>query len=1067
MPTITNFGDVVTTGTSYTSGALSGGATITAATGFSGPVYTGGTFAGTTFTATGGFSAPAFTGGTVAGTTFTATTGFSGPAHTGGTFAGTTFTATTGFSGPAFTGGTFVGGTVSGSTFTAGTGFSGPAHTGGTFAGTTFTATTGFSGPAHTGGTFAGTTFTATTGFSGPAFTGGTLAGTTFTATTGFSGPAFTGGTFVGGTVSGSTFTAGTGFSGPAHTGGTFAGTTFTATTGFSGPAFTGGTVAGTTFTATTGFSGPAFTGGTLAGTTFTATTGFSGPAFTGGTFVGGTVSGSTFTAGTGFSGPAHTGGTFAGTTFTATTGFSGPAFTGGTVAGTTFTATTGFSGPAFTGGTLAGTTFTATTGFSGPAHTGGTFAGTTFTATTGFSGPAFTGGTFVGGAISGSTITAGTGFSGPAHTGGTFAGTTFTATTGFSGPAFTGGTITGGLTTIIATPTADANTLTVRGSTTTGNVVQFSNTTNGIFIFTSAGRVGIGLTNPVAPFHVYWGTGGVPATSGSSDTAIAHRIHVGNIGIDTGVYQNGYIWVQPRWQNDYSLNYGITFCPNGGSIGIGTTSPGYALDIGRFDAATYSMRLASASTVTGTMSTSIRMMEASDGYGFTFQNISGYGFYIQRHSNDVTGTPIITMIRDNPYVGIGTTNNLSTTLTVYKPSSSSTYTGTAAWGNIHLMPQGAENSWAGISFGASSVGVIQHTTQATISVDSNSTTGTNMRFNVGYLFASGALERFTIIGQTGNVGIATSAPQNRLHVSGGRTRCVAGGEIYALGVSYSEASGGIYWIGASNSATPDLIFSQGGGSERMRITNGGFVGINTASPTYPLTVSAIQAATASTTAYYFNTGGGFTLSGSTIWNVGIFSTYYVASGSGFIAFSDERIKKNVSNIDNSIDIINKLRPINYNYIDRGMGTHKKTGFIAQEVNEILPDAVNMTKGIIPNIYKLATSITPTSVTLEGHGLVTGDKVKLISNVNGSIETIVTSVDGATFTIKDDISKETNIFVFGKEVDDCLHLEYDHIFTIGIAAIQELSTENSELKTQMANMDSRLAALEKIVNSRV
>ena len=91
-------------------------------------------------------------------------------------------------------------------------------------------------------------------------------------------------------------------------------------------------------------------------------------------------------------------------------------------------------------------------------------------------------------------------------------------------------------------------------------------------------------------------------------------------------------------------------------------------------------------------------------------------------------------------------------------------------------------------------------------------------------------------INSTG-IGIGTTSPQNTLHVSGGRTRLVAGSETYALGVSYSEASGGFYYIGATNSATPDMVFSQVGGSERMRITNAGNVGIGTTTPVTRLDV--------------------------------------------------------------------------------------------------------------------------------------------------------------------------------------------------------------------------------------
>ena len=86
--------------------------------------------------------------------------------------------------------------------------------------------------------------------------------------------------------------------------------------------------------------------------------------------------------------------------------------------------------------------------------------------------------------------------------------GTGVTASTGTGSvvlsadPTFTG-TVAAGLTTIIATPAAAANVLTVRGSSTTGNVVQFSNTAGGTFIMTSAGRVGIGTTAPQSSLHV------------------------------------------------------------------------------------------------------------------------------------------------------------------------------------------------------------------------------------------------------------------------------------------------------------------------------------------------------------------------------------------------------------------------------------------------------------------------------------------------------------------------------------------------------------------------------------
>jgi hypothetical protein len=86
------------------------------------------------------------------------------------------------------------------------------------------------------------------------------------------------------------------------------------------------------------------------------------------------------------------------------------------------------------------------------------------------------------------------------------------------------------------------------------------------------------------------------------------------------------------------------------------------------------------------------------------------------------------------------------------------------------------------------------------------------------------------IINTNGDVGIGTSSPTSKLHVVGGRTDLSANNEPYSLGVRYNSSTGH-YYIGATNSASPDMVFSKAGGVESMRLTDSGNLGIGTSSP--------------------------------------------------------------------------------------------------------------------------------------------------------------------------------------------------------------------------------------------
>jgi hypothetical protein len=63
------------------------------------------------------------------------------------------------------------------------------------------------------------------------------------------------------------------------------------------------------------------------------------------------------------------------------------------------------------------------------------------------------------------------------------------------------------------------------------------------------------------------------------------------------------------------------------------------------------------------------------------------------------------------------------------------------------------------------------------------------------------------------------------------------------------------------------------------------------------------------------------------------------ASQAAFGSFSDARLKENIENLPNQLENINDLRPVEFDYKD---GSGHQIGFIAQEIQMIYPDAVNV-----------------------------------------------------------------------------------------------------------------------------
>jgi hypothetical protein len=182
------------------------------------------------------------------------------------------------------------------------------------------------------------------------------------------------------------------------------------------------------------------------------------------------------------------------------------------------------------------------------------------------------------------------------------------------------------------------------------------------------------------------------------------------------------------------------------------------------------------------------------------------------------------------------------------------------------------------------------------------------------------------------------------------------------------------------------------------------------------------------------------------------------------VAYSDRRIKKNFRLSDGAEDLANlmRLRVTDYQYIDsnsKGNGSYK--GLVAQEVHEVIPEVVMESADFIPNIFTLSEKPILNEGQLiltisQEHGLVAGDKVRLLLK-DGVRDCLVESTaDTRRFSIAWAEEAPMHVFVYGKKVDDFLQLDYDQVHNLAISAIQELSRQVDALKIENAGLKTDL-----------
>ena len=244
-------------------------------------------------------------------------------------------------------------------------------------------------------------------------------------------------------------------------------------------------------------------------------------------------------------------------------------------------------------------------------------------------------------------------------------------------------------------------------------------------------------------------------------------------------------------------------------------------------------------------------------------------------------------------------------------------------------------------------------------------------------------------------------------------------------------------------------------------------VGIGT-TPSYPLHITNSNGTLTSNwyvkTDDNSSTGAEFVDGATSMGAVSIYTTGDIFSATAVGITSDARIKDNISvTTHDSLAILNQLKVVYYDRIDTG--SKHVLGFIAQDVHKVFPGAVRFLTDFVPTVFKLYPVECHNSILIVNEDMTeklkNGDKVKFFDRNNADIVGVVSEINTAstTFTMDKEYN-DTEIFIYGPQVDDFHALDKQAIFTLCVESVQTLSRANRA-------MEDRITALEKLVGELV